>query len=128
MEYSFVHGIRTKPEKGLLGICPLCGGEVLAKCGDMKIHHWVHKNLEDCDTWGEGETPWHRDWKNSLPEEFRERPFVDDISGERHRADVYTSLGITIEFQNSPINSNERSARIHLRLQIEALKHRCIIF
>jgi hypothetical protein len=58
-----------------------------------------------------GETPWHRDWKNAFPKTFRERSFVDPVLGQLHRADVYTSCGTTIEFQNSPITIHELKSR-----------------
>jgi hypothetical protein len=58
-----------------------------------------------------GETPWHRDWKNAFPKTFRERTFLDPILGQQHRADVHTSCGTTIEFQNSPITVRELKSR-----------------
>lgn len=42
--------------------------------------------------------------------ECREVPFKDQ-NGETHRADVITPLGITIEFQHSPISDKERYSR-----------------
>ncbi|MES2826988.1 MAG: competence protein [Bacteroidota bacterium] len=58
-----------------------------------------------------GETPWHRDWKLAFPADFREVCLTDQFTGELHRADVYTSCGRTIEFQNSPITSEELRSR-----------------
>lgn len=48
---------RTKAE------CPACKSRLVAKCGDIKIWHWAHENVKDCDTWSEGETEWHLNWK-----------------------------------------------------------------
>lgn len=111
MEYSYVHGIKTEPQQGLVGICPRCGKEVFAKCGKIKLHHWAHKNLKDCDAWAEPETQWHRYWKNKFLKEYQEVVFTNPITNEKHRADVHTAKGITIEFQNSPISLDELHSR-----------------
>jgi competence protein CoiA len=100
-----------EPSKGLKGVCPGCGKDVIAKCGNVKVHHWAHVNIKDCDSWHEPETEWHREWKNKFPIDFREKPFIDEISGEIHRADIHTSNGVTIEFQNSPISLQELRSR-----------------
>ncbi|MBX2907887.1 MAG: hypothetical protein KF744_17715 [Taibaiella sp.] len=111
MQYALVKGIRTEPTKGEKGICEGCSSEVIAKCGSVKIHHWAHKNIEDCDSWYEPETQWHRNWKNRFPMEYREVSFTNPITNEKHRADIHTSKGVTIEFQNSPISLDEVRSR-----------------
>lgn len=111
MQYALVDGKRSQALKGISGVCEHCKSIVIAKCGDVKIHHWAHQSTKDCDHWWEAETPWHRDWKNLFPEEFREVLFVDKVTGEPHRADIHTDKGITIEFQNSPISPQEQSSR-----------------
>jgi len=58
-----------------------------------------------------GETPWHRDWKNAFPVTYREKTFIDQQFNQFHRADVFTSCGTTIEFQNSPISVLELKSR-----------------
>ena len=45
---------------------------MIANCGNVKIHHWAHKNKQHCDHWWENETKWHRDWKNNFPLEWQE--------------------------------------------------------
>lgn len=111
MQYALVNNVRTTPIKGLTGVCIGCGSEVIAKCGDIKIHHWAHKSNVECDSWWEPETEWHRAWKNHFPEEYREIPFTDSATGEVHRADVHTKSRITLEFQNSPISIAELKSR-----------------
>lgn len=32
------------------GKCPLCGADVKAKCGNVKVNHWAHQNKEECDS------------------------------------------------------------------------------
>jgi len=78
--------------------CPLCNKEVISKCGSIKIRHWAHKKELDCDSWSEGETEWHLNWKNNFPKECQEF-----IMG-KHIADVRTKSRTIIEFQNSPIS------------------------
>ncbi|MES2479448.1 MAG: competence protein CoiA family protein [Bacteroidota bacterium] len=112
MQYALVDGIRTKPAKGLKGICTGCKKDVTAKCGSVKIHHWAHNSLRDCDTWWEPETEWHLNWKNQFPEEYREVVFFAE-NGDLHRADIHTPKGVTIEFQNSPISFEELTSRVN---------------
>lgn len=111
MQYALVNGLKSLPAKGLKGRCLGCKNDVIAKCGNIKVHHWAHAARVDCDPWSEPETEWHRDWKNNFPEEFREKHFVDEVTNEIHRADIHTPTGITIEFQNSPISTEEFGQR-----------------
>ncbi len=111
MQYALVNNVRSLPEKGTSGTCIGCHEEVISKCGNIKVHHWAHKRKDDCDTWSEPETQWHREWKNKFPESYREVVFRDDNTLEFHRADVHTSGGVTIEFQNSPLSVEEFNQR-----------------
>lgn len=111
MRFALVNGQRRTAEKGLIGICPACGGPVLAKCGEKKAHHWAHKR-QCSDTWATGkETDWHLDWKNCFPEAWQERILKDTQSGEKHIADILTEHNLVLEFQHSPIAPEERRAR-----------------
>lgn len=90
---------KTLAKPGARGECPCCGGELIAKCGEIVSWHWAHINA-DCDPWSEPETDWHIMWKNCFPVECQE------VVVGNHRADVL--LGDhTIEFQHSPISANE---------------------
>lgn len=111
MRFALVNGQRRTAEKGLTGICPACGGPVLAKCGEKKAHHWAHKR-QCSDTWATGkETDWHLGWKNCFPEAWQERILKDVQSGEKHIADILTEHNLVLEFQHSPIDPEERRAR-----------------
>jgi len=112
MKYANYNKKRCEAQPGLHGICPECGGEVLARCGDINIWHWAHVSGEDCDSWSEGETEWHRDWKNIFAAECQEVTIkrhygnlIDGFTTVTHRADVYFKNTV-IEFQNSPIDSD----------------------
>ncbi len=109
MRFALLNDERIEATKGAKGVCPCCGNDLVAKCGEVYIHHWAHKKKCD-DYWWENETEWHRNWKDKFPKEWQERIQYDE-SGEKHIADVKTSSGWTIEFQHSAIAREERDSR-----------------
>jgi competence protein CoiA len=111
MKFALIDNIRIEATKGAHGICPNCGSEVIAKCGERKVNHWAHKSTRNCDPWWEPETEWHRSWKNNFPPEWQETSLRDEQTNEKHIADVRTSHGLVIEFQHSHIKPEERTAR-----------------
>lgn len=111
MKFALINGNKVEAIKGTKGICPNCKAELIAKCGEHKIHHWAHKGIRNCDPWWENETEWHRSWKNNYSAEWQEIPLLDEDTNETHIADVRTDDGLVIEFQHSTINPNERIAR-----------------
>uniref|UniRef100_UPI0037445B87 competence protein CoiA family protein n=1 Tax=Cyclobacterium roseum TaxID=2666137 RepID=UPI0037445B87 len=56
MKFAIVNGTKAEATKGFKGICPSCGAELIAKCGERKINHWTHKASRNCDPWWEQET------------------------------------------------------------------------
>jgi len=110
-KYALVNNIRTEAEKGLAGVCPFCGSDMIAKCGNIRMKHWAHKAISKCDSWSEGETEWHRQWKNHFDASWQEFIFKNKTSGEKHIADVHTEHGLVIEFQHSPIKAEEQKQR-----------------
>ena len=70
MRFALSNNERIEPTKGAKGFCPCCGAELVAKCGEIKRHHWAHKKKCD-DHWWENETDWHRNWKNQFPKEWQ---------------------------------------------------------
>lgn len=110
MKFALVNGERIEATKGATGYCPMCGSELIAKCGEIKVNHWSHKSKRTCDIWWENETEWHRTWKNQFPQEWQEIVHFDR-TGEKHIADVKTESGWILEFQHSYINPEERRAR-----------------
>lgn len=111
MKYSLVDGIKSEPFQKGKGICECCSKATIAKCGNVKIHHWSHVSLSECDNWWENETKWHRDWKNLFPTSWQEVTHKDEVTGEIHRADVKTDYGLVVELQNSPISYQEQTSR-----------------
>lgn len=87
---------KLKATPGSKAYCPSCNGDVIAKCGEIKIWHWAHVSA-DCDSWCEGETDWHLGWKSKF------WPDQTEVVIENHRADIV--LGKTVwEVQHSPIS------------------------
>lgn len=111
MKFAIVDGARREPEKGLIGNCPNCGNLMIAKCGQKKIHHWSHKGKLECDLWWENETEWHRNWKGHFPVNWQEVVRKDEVTGERHIADIKTDEEWVIEFQHSFLRPEERNSR-----------------
>jgi len=109
MKFALLNDKSIEATKGAKGVCPCCGYELVARCGEVYIHHWAHKKKCD-DYWWENETEWHRNWKNQFPKEWQEI-IQKDESGEKHIADVKTNEGWVIEFQHSYLNPEERRSR-----------------
>jgi hypothetical protein len=98
MQYAKLGNERVLPIKGIRAVCPQCNGEVLSKCGSIKIHHWAHV-IKDCDSWAEPITDWHIGWQSLVPEENRE------VTVGCHRADIKLNSGLVVEVQHSSISS-----------------------
>lgn len=111
MKYAIVDGAKAEAQPKLRGTCSYCGSEMIARCGRHKIWHWAHKSRADCDPWWESEGEWHRQWKNHFPEEWQEVIQVDELTGEKHIADVKNPFGLVIEFQSSNIKPEEKKSR-----------------
>jgi len=111
MKYAIVNGEKSEAFLKVKGKCILCESDVTAKCGNIKVHHWSHISLKQCDTWWENETEWHRKWKSHFPKEWQEVVHFDIETGEKHIADVKSTTGLVFEFQNSSMTLDELSSR-----------------
>lgn len=98
-------GERIKATPKAEAVCDLCNGELIPKCGEIKIWHWAHKSLVDCDSWYEPESEWHINWKNKFPKEQQE------VRMGEHKADIRNKWNMVIELQNSSISSENIFAR-----------------
>jgi competence protein CoiA len=96
--------IEARP--GIRASCPLCREPVRPRCGQLVSWHFAHHAREDCDVWSEGETAWHRDWKEAVPVERRE-VVIGRSPGPRHRADIVAVDGTVVELQHSSISPAE---------------------
>lgn len=105
-----LNGNKIYPEKGLSGVCPICKNNVISACGEINVWHWRHENLEDCDSFSEGETEWHFNWKMQFPKNWQE-VVIKNEHGIIHRADIKTPNNLVLELQNSPISPEEIMCR-----------------
>lgn len=111
--------------------CDICETELIPKCGVIKIWHWSHKSLVDCDSWVEPESKWHLNWKDEFSKECQEitiKKCISDYCNNKkynhnhngknhgdcidcefilHRADIKTKEGLVLEIQNSPISPDD---------------------
>ncbi|MBN8663490.1 MAG: hypothetical protein J0L83_02895 [Chitinophagales bacterium] len=101
MLYANVNGEKVEARPKLHGKCPLCHGDVFSKCGEINLWHWAHVADENCDSWHEPETEWHKKWKHAFGKEKSEVIITKDRI--KHIADVRTKSNVIIELQNSPI-------------------------
>lgn len=105
-----IRGEKIKPNySGQIAFCAFCKEKVIGKCGKIYIWHWQHVHNANCDLWKEGETEWHRAWKNKFPYDWQEK--IIEKKDEKHIADIFTTNGIVIEFQNSMISSSTIAER-----------------
>jgi competence protein CoiA len=98
-------GERVEAFPGGIARCPLCDGEVRARCGQVNAWHWAHVSGADCDTWAEPETEWHRAYKRTVPLGQRE------VRMGSHRADLVSHDGFVVELQHSSLPAEDIQAR-----------------
>lgn len=95
------------------------GHIVIAKRGDIRTHHFSHKNNCHCSS-SEGMTDWHINWQNRAGKDGREIRLKAD--GKMHIADTLIPIsslsqspwlhtinkckGFVIEYQHSPMNES----------------------
>jgi competence CoiA-like predicted nuclease len=89
--------LRQKPTPKSVSKCPCCSTQIKAKCGSVKIWHWAHESLAECDANWEPTTQWHLDWQSKVHEDLTE------IIMEHHIADIRLRNGKVIEIQHSNI-------------------------
>ncbi len=96
---------RITAQRGLKAYCPLCNKILRPKCGSIKIWHWAHISVKDCDPWYEPETAWHLGWKAIFKPQFVE------VSFGEHRADISLPYGQIWELQASGLSVEEICSR-----------------
>lgn len=85
--------------------CPFCGAPLVTKKGDIRQHHFAHKQNHLCsDDWAHSRShgydfsPWHSEWQTLFPKENQEVKLT--MGNTSHRADVMIDRTV-IEFQRS---------------------------
>lgn len=94
--------------KGEDYFCPICGGKVVLRNGEVNEVHFAHEKNECLDDWHYDMSEWHRKMQEFFPEENRE--CVITYGNKKHRADVAINRTV-IEMQHSPINAEEFADR-----------------
>ncbi|MCF1751386.1 competence protein CoiA [Mariniradius sediminis] len=102
MIWALVNNEKIEATPGARGTCPICNGKLLSKCGAVIVWHWAHFKDENCDSWYEPESFWHKHWKMTFGKENAEIGIEKE--GKRHIADIRTVQNVIIELQNSPIS------------------------
>lgn len=88
--------------------CKYCDGILIGKKGQIKAHHFSHKNKEICDNWIENKSQWHIEWQNLFP--IKNQEIVINKEGVKHIADIQIE-NLIIEIQHSYINKENIKAR-----------------
>ena len=114
--YAIVDGAKidiVDAKKGIHGVCPLCGKELVPRKGDVRNWHWAHAAGRSCDDWYEPKGAWHRGWQDRFERSWQEVPVIKTMCGveKRHIADIKTTNGWTIEFQYSHLSNGGISER-----------------
>lgn len=95
--------------------CPGCGADLVLKAGEVKIPHFAHRSLADCDASSEPETPLHLHGKLQLQAFFSRLNHSTELEkylpAIKQRADLFISRNLAIEFQCSPISPSEIRSR-----------------
>lgn len=109
--YALVDGIKTDildAQKGVPGLCPLCGQELRPRKGETRGWHWYHVEGRKCDAWYEPKGIWHRWWQDQFNKEWQEVSISKIIDGDnkKHIADILSDENVVIEFQYSHLSVN----------------------
>jgi hypothetical protein len=103
---SLYDKFKKSPTKGARSV-DYDGAALIAKCGDIKIHHWARETA-DPDTWSEPETEWHLGWKSYLhPSNTEQRIIVDGILRRMDGRMFVDEIQWVLEFQHSHISPEE---------------------
>ena len=105
LRYANIDGEKRLPFPKGRATCQVCGGLLIAKCGQILTHHWAHDAKDDCDPWSEPIGPWHVWWQNLVRTDFIE------VARGPHRADIIGNENVVVELQHSSISAEDIEAR-----------------
>lgn len=102
--------------------CPTCGATLITRKGDVRQHHFAHKQGHLCsDTWERRNSHnydtshWHNEWQSNFPKENQE--VILALGETKHRADVMIDRTI-VEFQHSIISPDAFDDRNNFYLNL----------
>ncbi|PCS03558.1 hypothetical protein RU85_GL000916 [Lactococcus garvieae] len=87
--------------------CPACKTALRLKKGKIKIPHFAHVSLQNCDSWSENESAQHLGLKLSLYQWFKEKEKVElekYVPEIKQTADLLVNDKLAIEIQCSPLS------------------------
>lgn len=100
--------------------CPSCHEELIIRNGNVRVQHFAHKSKNDCVNFDNDMSEWRRNWQKKFPlrnrevvlkmDEDQEGTFAECCKRKIRRTDALC-YGYAIEFQNSPITSEEFNER-----------------
>jgi hypothetical protein len=106
-----------RASKGARCICPTCKEIVIPKCGAFISHHFAHKNNNSLcnDKYHDVKSEWHYNWQLQIedpkPGLNIEVPTWKKDGSSYKVADLKPLHGVIIEFQKSPMPTEERFDR-----------------
>lgn len=86
--------------------CPCCGAPLITQKGDIRQHHFAHKNGVCKDSWGKERdsselSDWHNNWQTFFP--INNREIILELGNTKHRADIIVYKTV-VEFQHSVLS------------------------
>lgn len=103
-------------------ICPVCKAPLIIKNGQINVPHFAHKSLQDCDTFTQDMSKWHRDWQNVFPKKNQEVVLTFETNEYQFEYDSYNygfSNKDIYQFHSFLNKDNE-----HLKNNKLTIKHR----
>lgn len=107
MKYAIVNNSKTAVDEteATTAHCPCCNSEMVARRGNIMVHHWAHKSLIECDSYFEPKTEWHVRMQNLLSgNDKTKQEVIIEKDNVKHIADIVNNKGVVIECQHSPIS------------------------
>lgn len=83
--------------------CPLCHKDMIQRRGEIRAHHYAHKQYDGCvDDWSYDESEWHDHWTKQFPNDNAE--YILCHGTLKHFADIYiTERKLVVEFRSDYI-------------------------
>ena len=104
MSIKDFHELDDKEKRNKI-TCNCCNTKLIAKLGQIKMHHFAHENAIECDSFRttDSMTFWHQYWQSFVDTKYFEHVIIKD--GKKHIADIYNSdKNLVIEVQHSNIS------------------------
>tara|TARA_R110000868_G_C10768586_1_gene754519 strand:- start:54 stop:902 length:849 start_codon:yes stop_codon:yes gene_type:complete len=113
MRYANLNGVTVEASINAprRAFCHACKESVFLRCPVIVVPHWVHHSGSECVHAGKTapETDWHKHWKGTVPETYREVSIRKN--GKLRRADIRAATRTVIELQHSSIADDEVDSR-----------------